>query len=67
MESKLIEYPDVQACWLDKKQGSIHLVLLDVDSRHVHIVVEPFELLHVIDNAKIEEIKEFLINKIKEK
>ena len=66
MDSKVIEYPDIQACWLDKKQGSIWLVLMDCDVE-VHIMVEPFEFLQVIDNAKIEEIKEFLINKIKEK
>jgi hypothetical protein len=66
MDSKLIEYPDIQACWLDKKQGNIWLVLMDCDVE-VHIMIEPFEFLQVIDNAKIEEIKEFLINKIKEK
>ena len=66
MESKLIEYPDVQACWLDEKQDALWLVLMDCDVE-VHIIVEPFEFLQVIDNAKIEQIKEFLINKIKEK
>jgi len=66
MDSKVIEYPDIQACWLDKKQGNIWLVLMDCDVE-VHIMIEPFEFLQVIDNAKIEEIKEFLINKIKEK
>ena len=66
MDSKVIEYPDIQACWLDKKQGNIWLVLMDCDVE-VHIMIEPFEFLQVIDNAKIEEIKKFLINKIKEK
>lgn len=68
MESELIEYPDLSACYIDSEHDRLWMVLYSNDNeKEMHILLDPWEFLQVIDGKKIEQIKQFLINKIKEK
>jgi hypothetical protein len=66
MESELIEYPDLSACYVDSEHDRLWMVLY-LDEKEIHILLDPWEFLQVIDTKKVEQIKQFLINKIKEK
>jgi hypothetical protein len=66
MESELIDYPDLSSCYLDDKEDRLWMVLYH-NEKEIHILIDPWEFLQVINNKKIEQIKQFLINKIKEK
>lgn len=66
MESELIDYPDLSACYVDSKEDRLWMVLYHND-KEIHVLIDPWEFLQVIDTKKIEQIKECLINKIKEK
>ncbi len=66
MESELIDYPDLSACYIDRDHDRVWIVFYHCD-KEIHIVIDPYQFIEVINNKKIEQIKELLINKIKEK
>ena len=66
MESELIEYPDLSACYVDSEHDRLWMVLY-LDEKEIHILLDPWDFLQVIDTKKVEQIKQFLINKIKKK
>lgn len=66
MDTRIIDFPDVSACYIDDKKDSVWMVLYHNDVE-IHLVIDPWEFLQVINTKKIEQIKELLINKIQEK